>query len=99
MRATIQSVESYLGWRRSRCSWQDAITRLNRYLLITGNDPVSLRSPEAQVPGKLAGGPVLTRAKLRESLAMKNERLGKALDPLERAGRLHRTATGWQRPD
>ena len=35
----------------------------------------------------LAQGAVLTRAKLRDSLAVKNERLGEVLESLERAGR------------
>jgi len=39
----------------------------------------------------------LTRTKLRESLAVKNERLGEALESLERAGKLSHTAAGWQR--
>ncbi len=47
----------------------------------------------------LAGGMVLTRAKLRDCLAIKNERLGEVLESLERAGRLSRTAAGWQRLD
>jgi AAA domain len=54
------------------------------------------RSLEEQVLDLLAGGGVLTRAKLRASLAVKNESLGEALESLERAGRLRRTATGWQ---
>ena len=45
----------------------------------------------------LAQGAVLTRAKLRDSLGVKNERLGEALESLERAGRLCRTPAGWQR--
>jgi hypothetical protein len=57
------------------------------------------RSLEAQVLDNLAGGMVLTRAKLRDSLAVKNERLGEVLESLERAGRLSRTAAGWQRLD
>ena len=52
-----------------------------------------------QVLDILAGGVVLTRAKLRECLAVKNERLGEVLESLERAGRLSRTAAGWQRLD
>ena len=40
---------------------------------------------------------VLTRAKLRETLAVKNERLGDALEALQQAGRISRTPTGWQR--
>jgi hypothetical protein len=47
----------------------------------------------------LAGGMVLTRSKLRDRLAVKNERLGEVLESLERAGRLSRTAAGWQRLD
>jgi hypothetical protein len=57
------------------------------------------RSLEAQVLDILAGAQVLTRAKLRDCLAVKNERLGEALESLERAGRLSRTAAGWQRLD
>jgi hypothetical protein len=52
-----------------------------------------------QVLSLLAGGGVLTRAKLRDTLAVKNERLGQALESLERAGRLRRTQGGWQRLD
>jgi hypothetical protein len=40
---------------------------------------------------------VLTRAKLRESLDVKNERLGQTLEALERGGQLRHTPTGWQR--
>ena len=47
----------------------------------------------------LGQGAVLTRAKLRDSLAVKNERLGEALESLERAGRLRRTPAGWRRLD
>ena len=52
-----------------------------------------------QVLALLPPGVVLTRARLRDTLGVKNERLGEALESLERAGRLRRTATGWQRPD
>ena len=45
----------------------------------------------------LSQGATVTRAKLRDSLGVKNERLGDALEALERAGRLRRTAAGWQR--
>jgi RecA-family ATPase len=55
------------------------------------------RSLQEQVLDVLSGGVVLTRAKLRDCLAVKNERLGKVLESLERAGRLHRSAAGWQR--
>jgi AAA domain-containing protein len=57
------------------------------------------RSLEEQVLDLLAGREVLSRAKLRESLAIKNERLGAALESLERAGRLRHTPAGWQRVD
>ena len=39
----------------------------------------------------------LTRAKLREMLSVKNERLGEALESLQQAGRISRTPTGWRR--
>jgi hypothetical protein len=57
------------------------------------------RSLEEQVLDLLAGGVVLTRAKLRAKLAVQNERLGAALESLEQAGRLCRTPTGWRRLD
>jgi hypothetical protein len=56
-------------------------------------------SLEEQVLDLLAGGVVLTRAKLRDCLSVQNGRLGVALESLERAGRLRRTPTGWQRVD
>jgi len=55
------------------------------------------RGLEERVLDLLAGGMVLTRANLRDSLAVQNERLGEALESLERAGRLRRTPSGWQR--
>jgi AAA domain len=54
------------------------------------------RGLEERVLDNLADGMVLTRAKLRDCLAVKNERLGEVLESLERAGRLRRTAAGWQ---
>jgi RecA-family ATPase len=45
----------------------------------------------------LTSGTTLTRAKLRDTLSVKNERLGEALESLEQAGRIHRTPIGWQR--
>jgi hypothetical protein len=57
------------------------------------------RSLEEQLLDLLAKGVVLTRVKLRDSLAVQNERLGAALESLERAGRLCRTPAGWQRVD
>jgi hypothetical protein len=57
------------------------------------------RSLQEQVLSLLAQGGVLTRAKLRETLSVKNERLGEALQSLEQAGRIRRTPAGWQRID
>ena len=47
----------------------------------------------------LASGTTLTRAKLRDTLSVKNERLGEALQALQHAGRIRRTSAGWQRND
>jgi len=55
------------------------------------------RCLEKQVLAVLPAGAVLTRAKLRDSLGVKNERLGEALKSLERAGEVCRTPAGWQR--
>lgn len=55
------------------------------------------RSLEQQVLDLLASQPMLTRAKLRDTLSVKNERLGDTLEALQKAGQIHRTATGWQR--
>jgi AAA domain len=55
------------------------------------------RGLEEQVLAVLPAGAVLTRAKLRDSLGVKNERLGEVLESLERAGRVGRTPAGWQR--
>jgi hypothetical protein len=57
------------------------------------------RGLEEQVLDLLPQGTVLTRAKLRDCLAVQNERLGVALASLERAGRLCHTPAGWQRVD
>lgn len=57
------------------------------------------RGIEEQVLGLLANGAVQTRGKLRDSLAINNQRLGEALEALEQSGRLQRTPTGWQRKD
>ena len=55
------------------------------------------RGLEDRVLDLLSQGLTLTRAQLRDSLGVKNERLGAALQSLERAGRLGRTPGGWQR--
>jgi hypothetical protein len=57
------------------------------------------RDVEEQVLRLLANGAVQTRAKLRDALAINNQRLGEVLEALEQAGRLRRTPTGWQRAD
>ncbi|MFY9938155.1 MAG: AAA family ATPase [Silvibacterium sp.] len=55
------------------------------------------RRLEERVLDFLREGATVTRAKLRDSLGVKNERLGEALESLERSGRLCRTVAGWQR--
>ena len=55
------------------------------------------RSLDERVLDLLCQGVTMTRARLRDSLAVKNERLGEALEALQRAGRLCRTPAGWQR--
>ena len=67
--------------------------------IIAQHQDARRRSLDEQVLDVMGGGIVLTRAKLRECLAVKNERLGEVLESLERTGRLHRTAAGWQRLD
>jgi hypothetical protein len=62
------------------------------------HDHKSASLPE-QVLTLLADGQILTRARLRDLLGVKNERLGQTLESLERAGQLRRTPTGWQRAD
>jgi hypothetical protein len=57
------------------------------------------RGLQKQVLALLAKDAVLTRTKLRDSLAVKNERLGEALESLQQAGRIRRTPAGWQRID
>ena len=52
------------------------------------------RGLKEQVLDLLAQGKVLTCTRLRDSLAVKNERLGEALEALERAGRVCRTPAG-----
>ena len=54
---------------------------------------------EQRVLDLLGPGATATRAKLRDSLGVKNERLGEVLVSLEQAGRLCRTPAGWQRQD
>ena len=54
-------------------------------------------SLEERVLDLLSQGRVLTRASLRDSLTVKNERLGTVLESLERAGKVGRTPSGWKR--
>lgn len=65
--------------------------------VVAEHDQAQRGSLQQQVLALLTPGTVLTRAKLRDTLAVKNERLGQALESLERAGQLRRTAAGWQR--
>lgn len=65
--------------------------------VIAGPGENTGRGLEDQLLDLLAQDRVLTRTRLRESLAVKNERLGTALESLERAGKIGRTAGGWQR--
>jgi AAA domain len=64
--------------------------------VIAEPDQQNGRGLEEQVLDLLARGEVLTRTWLRDALRVNNERLGKALESLERAGRISRTPRGWQ---
>jgi hypothetical protein len=57
------------------------------------------RTLQDQILALLQPGGTQTRAKLREALSVKNERLGEALELLEQAGQIRRTTGGWQRVD
>jgi hypothetical protein len=50
----------------------------------------------SRVLEQLAQGVPLSRAKLREALSVQNERLGKTLESLEKAGRVRRSPVGWK---
>jgi hypothetical protein len=52
---------------------------------------------QEQVLACLVPGKELTRARLRDLLSVQNQRLGEALQTLERAGRIRRSPAGWQR--
>ena len=68
------------------------------HLAVTGDVGSEKRSDiQKRVLDLLGEKGVLTRAKLRETLSVKNERLGDALESLQQAGRISRTPTGWQR--
>lgn len=57
------------------------------------------RDLQQQVLRCLAMGEPLTRSKLRDTLSVQNQRLGEALEALERAGKIRRSSSGWQRAD
>jgi len=57
------------------------------------------RNLQQEVLALLDQNGVLTRTKLRDTLAVQNQRLGQTLDALEQAGRIHRTPAGWRRTD
>ena len=70
------------------------------HLAVTGDvGGEKRRDIQQRVLDLLGENGVLTRAKLREMLSVKNERLGDALEALQQAGRISRTPTGWQRAD
>jgi hypothetical protein len=67
------------------------------HLAVTGDvGGEKRRDIQKRVLELLAQNAVLTRAKLREVLSVKNERLGQALEALHQDGRIRRTPTGWQ---
>ncbi len=66
--------------------------------VVVAPDDDTERSLEERVLALLSRGRVLTRASLRDSLAVKNERLGTVLELLERARKVGRTPSGWKRP-
>lgn len=55
------------------------------------------RSLRDRVLNLLASGESLPRVKIRDTLAVKNERLGEVLETLQQAGQIHHTTNGWQR--
>jgi hypothetical protein len=61
-----------------------------------GDRPVSLQE---QVLTCLAQDGTWTRTRLRDVLSVQNQRLGEALEALERTGKIRRTSEGWQRVD
>jgi len=65
--------------------------------VVTEIEQYNRRDLEQRVLELLSPGGVLTRAKLRDTLSVKNERLGDVLQSLERTARIRRTPTGWQR--
>jgi AAA domain len=70
-----------------------ATTHLEVICEVRDENPPSL---DQQVLTLLSDRTALTRAKLRDTLSVKNERLGEVLESLERAGQIRRTPEGWQ---
>jgi hypothetical protein len=71
-----------------------ATTHLEVVAEAPGDRPGNLQQ---QVLAYLVPGKELTRAKLRDLLSVQNQRLGEALETLERAGKIRRSPAGWQR--
>ena len=88
-----------LAWAYERTS--EGVVRTDAattHLAVTGDVGCEKRRDiQKRVLELLAENSVLTRAKLREVLSVKNERLGEALESLQQAGRISRTPIGWQR--
>jgi hypothetical protein len=64
--------------------------------VIAKPDDENGRGLEQRVLDLLAQGEALTRTRLRDALAVNNDRLGKVLESLERTGRISHTPHGWQ---
>jgi hypothetical protein len=71
-----------------------AATHLEVVAASAGDGPGNLQE---QVLACLAPGQAWTRAKLRQLLSVQNQRLGEALETLQRAGKVRRSPAGWQR--
>jgi hypothetical protein len=71
-----------------------ATTHLEVVAESPGDRPENLQE---QVLAHLVPGKQLTRAKLRDLLSVQNQRLGEALETLERVGKIRRSPAGWQR--
>lgn len=71
-----------------------ATTHLEVVTEASSDRPASLRE---RVLAGLAPGEAVTRARLRDLLSVQNQRLGEALETLERDGQIRRTEAGWQR--
>jgi hypothetical protein len=73
-----------------------ATTHLEVVAAPSGDRPGNLQE---RVLARLMAGETWTRAKLRNVLSVQNQRLGEALETLERAGKIRRAPDGWQRVD